>query len=584
MRLITRVSFHFVRIFRSSLIAFVCILAILSSSVAQNPASRPILFAHGYCGSAFDFEPLLAPLYQQLPASLYPSSTIYYVFYDSIENAVTFSTLVNGVLVPTDPPDGSSIPPSTRFFSILFYDPVKKSVDPSHVAKISVLNKAYELSQVIKHITSITHVKDVIVVGHSMGGLDARTYVENLASPGACYDYTKNQPDYSQSSCTPGSGNAAFAGDVGDIVTVDTPHAGTPIAELDTQLLEPFLACIPYPSTNRSELNLKALGGAGLVEALNYDGSPIAGVSPSANPASIEAVEDYFSDVTNPWDNFNNFLTGYSDDVVLLPSQSVKANLPPSDTDEPLQDIPVSYLSSDSGIAETPACWVDVPILGPEPLLHFMTCLGAQPDTQNAIATQINANVNGTLTNITVNAIYNGNPWSGAVSYQLSGPNGTQSETSVPATVTDIPLGTYSVSYLSGGPTSSSPASIVATPSPTLQSGQWSVTFTMQFSSQNSAVATLPATSITSSSATLNGTVNPNFSTGQVNFYWGTDPTMTTFNNYGAGNVIANGKSQSFAAPLTGLATTTTYYFQTVFFNTSNNSFQYGAILSFTTQ
>jgi hypothetical protein len=43
----------------------------------------------------------------------------------------------------------------------MFYDPNNGgSSDPNNVAKISMLNKAYELSQVIKQINAITKTKD----------------------------------------------------------------------------------------------------------------------------------------------------------------------------------------------------------------------------------------------------------------------------------------------------------------------------------------------------------------------------------------------------------------------------------------
>ena len=568
-----------------SLITLIWAFAFAGTSAAQNPASRPILFAHGYCGSAMDWQPLFDPLYQQLPPNLYPSPTIYYTFYDSVENTITFSLLSGGILIPVNE---SSIPSSTRFFSIQFYDPVGKSTDPTNVAKISILNKAYELSQTIKHITSITHVKDVIIISHSLGGLDARAYIEGMASAAFCYDYANNVPDYANG-CAPRKGNAAFAGDVGDLITVDTPHAGAAIAELNTTYLEPFLgACIADSSVNRSELNLKPLGGAGLVESLDYDGSMIAGVKPTESRVTIQAVEDYFSDVTNPWDDFNGFLTGYSDDIVLLPSQSVKANLPASDTTAVLQDVPLSYLSSDPGIAGTTACWVGG--VAHLPMLHFMTCLGNQPSTQNSIVTQVAANVKGTLTKITVNATYNGSPWLGTASYQISGPNGTESASSVPFTISDVPLGTYSLSYISGGPPSNGPPTILSSPGPTIQSGQWAIIFTIQFSSGSLAVATKPADPITGSSATLNGTVNPVGANGWGGFEWSTNPTLNGYNqtcNLPSGSncqaLTPNSTPQSFSSTLSRLPNSTAYYFRLVAYDSDNGSTQYGAIQSFTT-
>ena len=368
------------------------VFSILLSSVvtlsgvsgAQNPPSRPILFAHGYCGSAFDFQPSLTALNQQLPSSLYPDPTVYYVYYDSALKTTTFAIEAGGILIPVNQ---SSILASTRFFDMVFYDPVAKSVDSTNVSKISVLNKANELAQVIKQITAITKTTKVIVVAHSMGGLDARAYVENMASTGECYNYTKNMPDYTVSTCKPGS--SGYAGNVGDIITIDTPHLGSPLAALS--LNAP--SCIVAPSVNHSELELLP-GGSGLIEALNYSGTPIAGIKPRKNSTPIQAVEDYFDDITVSWDDVN----GWSDDVVQQGSLSIVLNLPAKNSSALLQDVPINYSSSDEGIINTPACWYPVPLLGSEPILHFMTCLGAQPRTQAAIASQIVSNASTTVT------------------------------------------------------------------------------------------------------------------------------------------------------------------------------------------
>jgi hypothetical protein len=96
--------------------ALVSVVLLSVISAAQNPPSRPILFAHGFCGSALDFQPLLSSLYQQLPQSLYPNSTVYYASYDSVLSTTTFYTLSNGGLAEIDE---GSIPVTARFFSIL---------------------------------------------------------------------------------------------------------------------------------------------------------------------------------------------------------------------------------------------------------------------------------------------------------------------------------------------------------------------------------------------------------------------------------------------------------------------------------
>jgi PGAP1-like protein len=376
--------------------ALIVLVQLASICWAQNPASRPILFAHGWCGSALDFDPLFnpttEPLFSQLPRSLYPIDNLYAIEYDTIlEKATFYSITVNAngseTVKQINP---STIPAEARFFSIVFYDPVGKTISAADVAKISILNKAYEVSKVVKLITAITEQPQVIVVGHSMGGLDVRAYVENMASPGACYNYSADQPDYSAATCTPGASDAAYGGEVGDIVTVDTPHAGTPLAGLSFVKAEPSssLSCIIGNSTNKTELE-PLPGGSGLIESLNYDGDTIAGELPIENGIPIEAVEDYFNNVTKAWDG----LEGYSDDIVPLTSQSIAQNLPAADTTAPLLDVPIGYASSDAGIKGTPDCWVSL-ILIKEPVLHFMGCLGAQPDTQNAIAAQVNANAN----------------------------------------------------------------------------------------------------------------------------------------------------------------------------------------------
>jgi len=571
---------------RILLVIFVGLFVIHGVSVGQNPASRPLLFVHGFCGNASDWKPLLSPLYQQLPTNLYPSAAMYYVLYDSIRHSTTFLIDINGILWPVSE---SSIPSTTRFFSIEFYDPNGKGsgIDVD-VVKISVLNKAYEISQVIKHITAITHIKDVIVVSHSMGGLDTRAYIENMASPGECYDYSQNKPDYNASTCNPGSGKAAYADDVGDLITVDTPHAGTPFAGANADkllllLLEQVLGkCLADDSTNKRELALQQDGGSGLLEGLNYSGSAVAGVIPTKTQTPIQAVEDYFNDVATSWDG----LSGYSDDAVLQPSQSIILNLPKSYTTASRQDVPIPFSSSDQGVNGTPACWKDA--LGLHfAVLHFMTCLGEQQRTQDAIASQINAHAIGTLTKITVQAMYNGNTWPSAVSYQLTGPGGTQNKTTPPLSVSDVPVGTYSVNYISGGPPGVGPPTISASPSDTIQSGQWAITFTIDFSSNNSVVTTSPASSVTASGAVLNGTVGPQGASGHVGFYYGTDPTLSTFNQtcgwFACPQVISDFTTQTFPSQLFGLASNTVYYFRIVFYDTNNGSYKYGNIQSFKT-
>jgi hypothetical protein len=421
-----------------------------------------------------------------------------------------------------------------------------------------------------------------------MGGLDARAYVENFASPGQCYDYQANVPDYSLQTCTPGSGNAAFVGDVAEIVTVDTPPPGDPLTELSL----PFGPCWVQPSTNRTELNFSSLGGAGLVEALNYSGTAVAGALPSKNPVPIHAVQDYFSDVTDPWDNFGGWLSGYSDDVVVTQAQSILLNLPSHDTIAPLRDVAVSYLSSDPGINNTAACWYGGPVL------HFMTCLGAQPSTQSAIATQVNEYANFKVATLAATAVTGGGATLNGTVYPNSS-NGhayfywgtdptfttyTQYDCGAVAPTNKTQAITAALTGLAMAATYYFEIVFWNTENATYEYGE-----VLSFSTRGPpVVTTTAATSVTGSAATLNGTVNPRGANGQYQFQWGTDPTLTTRNSLscsfqGCPVWVTNSQAQAFRQAVTDLPNATTYYFRLVGFDYDNYSYQYGAILSFTT-
>ena len=96
------------------------------------------------------------------------------------------------------------------------------------------------------------------------------------------------------------------------------------------------------------------------------------------------------------------------------------------------------------------------------------------------------------------------------------------------------------------------------------------------------AVTTLAATAIGSSTATLNGTVNPNGDATTVTFIYGTDSTLATGTTTTTAQAIGGGTSPvAVTAPLTGLTPGTTYYFGVV--ATNGGGTADGTILSFTT-
>jgi hypothetical protein len=71
---------------------------------------------------------------------------------------------------------------------------------------------------------------------------------------------------------------------------------------------------------------------------------------------------------------------------------------------------------------------------------------------------------------ITFNATLNGSPWSGPVNYSISGPF-ADSDQAVPKTLSGLPAGTYTLTYLSGGPAGATLASISPSPAQNLPAG-----------------------------------------------------------------------------------------------------------------
>src|ERR1019366_1636236 len=96
--------------------------------------------------------------------------------------------------------------------------------------------KGYELAQIIGRIKAVTGAPRVVVVGHSMGGLVARSYIEGLASPTATVQAA-----------------IPYLQDIAALITLDTPHGGASIATLDGYETW-FNACSNNPSINKSEM------------------------------------------------------------------------------------------------------------------------------------------------------------------------------------------------------------------------------------------------------------------------------------------------------------------------------------------
>ena len=92
---------------------------------------------------------------------------------------------------------------------------------------------------------------------------------------------------------------------------------------------------------------------------------------------------------------------------------------------------------------------------------------------------------------------------------------------------------------------------------------------------------TLDKTNLTSASVTMNGIVKPNEVETFVNFEWGTDPELLSYNSTTAESVGAGKESVPVIQGLAGLSENTTYYYRIVASNVLGTT--KGEILSFTT-
>jgi uncharacterized repeat protein (TIGR03803 family) len=109
------------------------------------------------------------------------------------------------------------------------------------------------------------------------------------------------------------------------------------------------------------------------------------------------------------------------------------------------------------------------------------------------------------------------------------------------------------------------------------------------FTTKKPTATTSTPTSVTALAAVLNGDVNPQGLSGYAGFYWGTDPTLTSYtlscSSWSSCPAVApNSTPQPFSASLTGLLNGATYYFEMVYWDTNANIYWYGSINSFTTK
>ncbi|MGO9449788.1 MAG: esterase/lipase family protein [Candidatus Binataceae bacterium] len=400
------------------LIATIPLLLACSLARAQPPAvGRPILYVPGVCdvaASAVSLQASVINYVTRLQPSLYTNPAPWTVYYDG----KSVKTWPNGEDFT------STVPSSARFFAIDFFDPSSAnfaSINRGNVARVSIFNKADELAHVIQAITSLTHVKDVVVVAHSQGGLAARAYIENLAvhagpSGGTCSD----RDAYACLSMP----KTYYAQDIGKLITLDTPHGGAVLANLisATWLDAPPLACILQNTLNRRELEVSSF----VIRTLN---SNALNPPPSLTIASIRSY-------TSP--GFSLAVGPDGDGVLTLQEQSLQGVVPSMPN---YYDVtPSSYFGPfitfyGSAISGYPS--------RPYPL--HLAVLNAPFLTANAIKVELNKILAhgppARTTSITVQA-------PSGVSYTLAGP--VSRSGAGPNTYYDLPTGTYTLSYPGG--------------------------------------------------------------------------------------------------------------------------------------
>lgn len=173
------------------MIRSVALLTLLLCAAPAAAEEYPVLFIHGFCSSAETWDDTLPQLSTRRYGTDFPR-----VYESQIGKAAAKTAVAAG----------------TRSFRIDFSD-LNNGFDLLAVANVPTHRKAGELKVVIDAIKRFTGAPKVILVGHSLGGLAARAYVQGIG---------RNR-----------AGQVIpYANDVAAIIMISTPNQGSVLANL----------------------------------------------------------------------------------------------------------------------------------------------------------------------------------------------------------------------------------------------------------------------------------------------------------------------------------------------------------------
>ncbi len=251
-------------IFRALLAAAVLVALQVGSASASE---YPVLFIHGFCSNSGTWDGMFDNLSRRR-------------FGDKLIQAYAAA---DGKVYARNGP----LPTELRSFAIDFYDPGGQTFDKVAVANISISDKVRQLKTVIDGIKGATGAPKVVVVAHSMGGLVARAYVQGwgLTSSGRLVTY---------------------GDDVARVVTIDTPHQGSGLGSIPTDLTPWDRLCLTTATVNKSEM----LPDSGFLHSINSE-------RPWPSDTKMDAVASYYQNPPFP-------SAGDTDGVVTRESQDIR--------------------------------------------------------------------------------------------------------------------------------------------------------------------------------------------------------------------------------------------------------------------